>query len=426
MESSRSPYAGLSPYSAADADFFFGRERERRVIVNSLDARSLTLVFGPRGAGKSSLLRAGVVRALEAREPLGEPSSGPAVVVFSDWRSDPLSRLTDEIASTIERAGGEAAPSNGGSFADTVARATHVVPELYLILDSVEDYFFYHGADPTLAVGLARVLDRREATPRVLLSVRDDALGEVARFGPQLPTLLQGPIRIGHLTREGAREAIVRPLQRYGELYGTEMEIEPLLVETVLDEVQTGGHLAPEIMAQPGMGDEPGIEMAYLQIVLTRLWEEEIAMGSHCLRLATLQGLGDAQAILRETVDDALVRLSPDEQETAADVLGFLVTPSGNRIAQTIPDLAAYSGRAEADVAQVAERLSDQRIVRFVGPATIEVFHDALSAPILAWRPTARGGRKIGTGARQVKRYTVLVVVLAVVAVVELLLLLSR
>ena len=62
-----SPYRGLRPYTEADAAFFFGREAEgENVAANLLSAR-LTLLYGPSGVGKSSVLLAGVVSSLRGR-----------------------------------------------------------------------------------------------------------------------------------------------------------------------------------------------------------------------------------------------------------------------------------------------------------------------------------------------------------------------
>jgi predicted AAA+ superfamily ATPase len=58
------PYNGLMPYSEEDAPFFFGREREREVIIANLIASRLTLLYGASGVGKSSVLRAGVAHQL--------------------------------------------------------------------------------------------------------------------------------------------------------------------------------------------------------------------------------------------------------------------------------------------------------------------------------------------------------------------------
>src|SRR5215208_262623 len=56
-----SPYKGLANYTEHDAALFFGRDREREVIIANLKARRLTLLYGESGVGKSSLLRAGVM-----------------------------------------------------------------------------------------------------------------------------------------------------------------------------------------------------------------------------------------------------------------------------------------------------------------------------------------------------------------------------
>jgi len=86
-----SPYQGLIPYDEADAPFFFGREKEARLIIANLFASPLTVLYGASGVGKSSVLRAGVARQLRAREEL-------LVVVFNAWQSNPLVDLKNKIA----------------------------------------------------------------------------------------------------------------------------------------------------------------------------------------------------------------------------------------------------------------------------------------------------------------------------------------
>ena len=86
VESRVSPYQGLTYYSVEDAAYFFGRESERRIIAANLRSSRLTLLYGPTGVGKSSLLRAGVQRDLLAlaRKNLAERGSPEfAVADFS-------------------------------------------------------------------------------------------------------------------------------------------------------------------------------------------------------------------------------------------------------------------------------------------------------------------------------------------------------
>jgi ABC-type transport system involved in cytochrome bd biosynthesis fused ATPase/permease subunit len=61
-----SPYVGLRPFREEDSDFFFGREKDIRIISSNLLSEPLTVLYGPSGVGKSSVLQAGVVPELKA------------------------------------------------------------------------------------------------------------------------------------------------------------------------------------------------------------------------------------------------------------------------------------------------------------------------------------------------------------------------
>src|SRR5215208_7657130 len=106
-----SPYKGLANYTEHDAALFFGRDREREVIIANLKARRLTLLYGESGVGKSSLLRAGVMADLaeEARRNLadiGTPEHVP--VIFSAWSDEPVAGLAAAIRAAVHASGGDA------------------------------------------------------------------------------------------------------------------------------------------------------------------------------------------------------------------------------------------------------------------------------------------------------------------------------
>ena len=94
------PYVGLQPYGEADQDYFFGRERDSRIISSNLYAAPLTVLYGPSGVGKSSVLRAGVFSRLNA-------SPRTAVVVFDGWSDqNVLSTLKARCLEAITAAAG--------------------------------------------------------------------------------------------------------------------------------------------------------------------------------------------------------------------------------------------------------------------------------------------------------------------------------
>jgi WD40 repeat protein len=404
------PYLGLMPYSEKDAQFFFGREREREVITANLKAWRLTLLYGASGVGKSSVLRAGIAHSLGnlARQNLakrGKPEL--AVVAFNSWRDDPVAGLTIRIQDTINRLFGEQAPEQqrtAGTLESVIKEASERTGgRLLIILDQFEEYFLYHAqeqGDGTFAVEFPRAVNNPDLRVNFLISIREDALAKLDRFKGRIPNLFDNYLRIHHLNRKAARAAIVKPLEQYNLLHtgsGQQVQIEPALVEAVLDQVKKGEVVVGEAGrgVVRGQGEEEQIETPYLQLVMTRLWDEEMRAGSRVLRLETLDRLGGAENIVRTHLDKVMEDLPVEERNIAAGIFHYLVTPSGTKIAYIASDLAALTKLDEARLSSLLEKLSqsDVRILRPVDPPPdhptaprYEIFHDVLASSVLGWR----------------------------------------
>ena len=61
----RDPYPGLRPFRSDESDIFFGRETQTDEMVQRLKTSRFLAVVGTSGCGKSSLVRAGLIAALE-------------------------------------------------------------------------------------------------------------------------------------------------------------------------------------------------------------------------------------------------------------------------------------------------------------------------------------------------------------------------
>jgi hypothetical protein len=385
-ERTGSPYKGLDHYREQDAPFFFGRDVERDLVVANLLAAPLTLLYGQSGVGKSSLLHAGVVpRLLEAPD--------VAVVTFRSWGGDPMAGLSAAIRAVT----GLKPSANGSSLADTIAAcADRLGRDLVVILDQFEEYFVYHPqeeGDGGFAAEFPRALNRRELPVSFLISIREDALARLDRFKGRIPSLFGNYLRLDRLDRRAGQDAIERPLKEYERRLanGEQIEIEPELVEAVLDQVRVGNVQ----LGQTGAGTIDGasaresrIEAPYLQLVLTRLWEEEVAAGSPVLRLGTLDRLGGAEQIVPDHLETAMAELSPAERKLSARIFRFLVTPSGTKIAHHAFDLADYAEVTVDKIQPLLDRLSGEkaRILRGAGDYRYEIYHDVLAAAILDWR----------------------------------------
>ncbi|MDW4905158.1 hypothetical protein RB628_07305, partial [Streptomyces sp. ADMS] len=102
------PYRGLASYRLEDTRWFFGRERSTDALVAQLRAAEptattaaagtggLVILVGASGAGKSSLLSAGLVPALQEGA-LGGPGQPAREILQLVPGSDPLAELTRRI-----------------------------------------------------------------------------------------------------------------------------------------------------------------------------------------------------------------------------------------------------------------------------------------------------------------------------------------
>jgi WD40 repeat protein len=388
--SAAGPFRGLAPFEATDEDAraFFGREREREVLVSNLLAYRLTVLHGESGVGKSSLLRAGVAHTLRALE---SPTS--VAVVFDAWRADdPLALLADAVDAAVGTriyADARSPQASGGSelvaepaLVDRLRVACEALDgELFLLLDQVEELFVYHGEHPAFAAELAEALDAADLRVSTLLAVRSDALAELDALRPAMPQILANTLRLQHLDHEQARSAITGALAARNEGLPADerVEIEPELVESVLDEV--------------------ACEAPYFQLVMQRVWDEETAAESRTLRASTLVRLGGAQRVAREHVGRALATLNGREQEIAARIFDHLITPSGSKVAHVEPDLARYAGVDDTTLRPVLYALTRERILRNVagtgGRTGFEIYHDLLADPILAWTSEHEAARLV-------------------------------
>src|SRR2546421_450820 len=235
-----SPYKGLRPFLEDDAAIFFGRDKETRIISANLRTRRLTLLYGPTGVGKSSVLGAGVLNHLKSLNkqlrlsvvglPSGDvtipgmnlgrgPEFGVAdpyqrpviVVVFTNWIADPLSSLQDAVLAALK----ESLPEIFTDVKNEKLRALRLpemlkeisgypeVVELLIILDQFEQYFVYHPIDDEepgeFDDEFCRAVSSRDIHANFLISIREDWLARLDRFKGRIANLFENAIRINHL-----------------------------------------------------------------------------------------------------------------------------------------------------------------------------------------------------------------------------------
>ncbi|MDF3142348.1 MULTISPECIES: AAA family ATPase [unclassified Streptomyces] len=395
------PYRGLASYRQQDAGWFFGRERSTDSLVAQLRAAGrtggLVMLVGASGAGKSSLLNAGLVPALQNGALSGESGRSSAVVQLVPG-ADPLAELTrciPELADVVssdsdvegpgrpEEAEESGAQELGTDFVQAArdavlawarreassASSTPVPPvPPVLIVDQFEETFtlcadeadrrtfiqLLHAAcTPVEPGGPAPVL--------VVLGIRADFY-EQCLGHPELADALQHRhMVLGPLTTAELREAVTGPAKAVG------LELEPGLAELIVREVSADG---------PRGTHHAGV-LPLLSHALLATWQRRKAGR---LTLAGYRAAGGIQGAVAATAERAWSGLDPAARTAARLLLLRLVRlgedTQATRRRGTRRQLASEStdpGKTEESL----EALVRARLVT-LDAETVEITHEAL------------------------------------------------
>ncbi|MEV5889084.1 nSTAND1 domain-containing NTPase [Nonomuraea fuscirosea] len=337
------PYRGLQPYGTEDARWFFGRDRMVGVLVERLAERMRVrrplIVVAPSGAGKTSLLRAGLLPALR-RGALPEPGSRswPAVVltpgkcpvaellagIGAPTGLDPAHLagvLADDPAAFAARVAG--ALNDGAREGGPAARLVLVVDQLEelftLCADEAERRTFLAALDALASAGpdgkpaQARAPGRAgQPAALVVLGVRADCYDRCLAHPVLLETLREGRLPLGPMTVAELREAITGPARE------ARLNVEPALGELLLRDM---GVAAGADGLDSGPAHEPGT-LALLSHALWATWQQR---EDGTLTVAGYRLTGGITGAVAATAERVHSGLGLDDQDLARRLLLHLV-----------------------------------------------------------------------------------------------------
>jgi formylglycine-generating enzyme required for sulfatase activity len=331
------PYKGLLEYRLSDAELFFGRDRAIREFLQHLERGPLTVLHAESGAGKTSLLQAGIAPRL-----IG---SGHLPVHLRPIDVDPaLATKRAFLANLNEAPGLAAAPLR--EFLRRVTTVLGSKTALYIFFDQFEEFFalLKEPIRPRFVAELAECLHDKSLDVRWVLAMRTEFFGELATFRPRIRRPFENDYRLNRLTRAEARDVVVRP----ASLRGTSFE--PGLVDTLLD------HLGKDEISPP-----------QLQLVCKALYED-LKAGETVITEALYNEAGTVSGILGEHLDRVLKREFRSEQRPIARrLLEALITSEGRRARHPREELAAeFAGQGveEGALDQILGQMVDSALLR--------------------------------------------------------------
>ncbi|GAB3900888.1 hypothetical protein GCM10029964_088890 [Kibdelosporangium lantanae] len=378
------PYPGLAAFAVDQSRWFFGRDALTAQLVNQLDehatAGGMLMVVAPSGAGKSSLLRAGLVARLAGGALPGSQDWPCAVFTPTDR---PMTALRDSLAqgSEVEPSVLKAAlagePQRWVSLLRAALHADDgevIGRRLVLIVDQFEELFTARLAEDQrrgfveILSQLAGVHDGQPPVALVVVGLRSDFYTPCVAY-PELRRALQrSQVLVGPMSVAELREAIEFPARDVG------LRLEAGLIELLLKDL---GARADD----PEGGYEVG-RLPLLAHALRATWRER--HGS----MLTVDGYrvsGGIQQAVATTANGVYAELEPRDQATVRTLLLRLIRVSDNgesedtRRRRERTELVAGIDSASVDV--VLDALTQGRLITQRN-ASVEITHDVL---LRAW-----------------------------------------
>jgi hypothetical protein len=365
------PYQFLYAYDIQDTDVFFGRDAACDKLHKVVAKDRLTVLHAPSGAGKTSLLQAGL---------------GPRLI--REGSLPVYARMYGDPAQAVKRA---IAPPSLGPWPEMLAelhlpeflglvcaRLSRRTRELVLILDQFEELFILASSAAQRRAflnDLSACYFDKELPVRMIIGVRKDYFSDLVELEEEIDSVFRNHFHLPPMSREEASLAIAGPVAKVD----SKVTYDPTLLGTLLDDLGRGG-----------------MQLPYLQIVCSRLYEKR--GGTDVIRLEAYEALGRIEGVLVNYLHQTLSQLPGEDRELARRILAALVTGEGTKQPLRFDELAGRIGPEDGRLVGVLGRLVGARLLHRddAGEGIIyELAHDYLAAEVRRWLTVVPAGKQL-------------------------------
>ena len=376
------PFVGPRPLEKGQS--IFGRNAEIDQLYYLLSAERIVLFHSPSGAGKTSLLQAGLFPRLArhfdvwipARVNLApDPASSPAVnryvrscnLSFEAELPAQLQRPPELVSAmslseyTAGRPRRRSAPSNTVLLFDQFEEILTVDP---LAFDARREFFSQLGAllqDPRFWA---------------IFALREDYLAQLDPYAAALPTHLKNRFRLDLLSRDAAQEAIRLAVESAGRNFAP-AALSQLVADLAMMQVQQP---SGEFKNQPG----PWVEPLHLQVACHALWQR-LPAARTVIETGDVTSLGNVTAALSAYYQSEVATIAANDELVERSIrrwFGEELIACGAIRGQVLREAGSSGGLTNS----LIDRLIDSHLVRAETRASAtwyELAHDRLIEPVL-------------------------------------------
>jgi WD40 repeat protein len=395
------PYPGLAAFGPEEARWFFGRDallaELTGMLSEQLPDQGPVMLVASSGAGKSSLLHAGLMPALD-RGVLPQMGSRRWPRLLFTPTDRPLTalavRLSPFLGTPPERVSAVLA-NNPETAADLMRAAVSAgqVPGggLAIVVDQFEEAFTLCGDDKERAAfveALCTLGSANPATGLVALSLRADFYLHACAYPMLRAALRDRQVLMGPMTEAELRQAIEHPSQVAG------LELEPGLVQLLIRDL--GGPRGNGSLS----GGVPGYDAGRLPLLahaLRATWQQR---HGHVLTVDGYMATGGILHAIATSAERTFSRLDSSEQDLAR-LLFLRMVRIGDRTEDTRRRVThaelVQDSRSPASAEAVISAFTRARLLTHERE-TVEITHEALLREwprLRGWIDTDHAGRLV-------------------------------
>ncbi len=377
------PFVGPRPIQQGEA--LYGRTTEVEDLYDRLQARRIVVLHSPSGAGKSSLVQAGLVPKLKGgrydvwkpiRVNLDPQGLEGLPEGTNRYLLSAMVSLEEELPPEHRRSPAQLAPLDFLEYLDgRPRRKGKQGRSVALLFDQFEEVLTVEPraveAKREFFAALGRALETENYW--ALFIIREDYLAALAPYRDHIPTQLANTFRLDLLGLAGAREAAQKLALSRGRTFPG--------VDKLVSDLSTVQEMQPDgtYVAEEGMYVEP----VQLQVVCRRLWDA-IPEDAQSIEAEDIEEYADVSQSLAGYYAEAVHTVARGDgglERRIRDWAGQELIVGGHR-SQVRQDAGTLAGFGS----ELLGRLLDTYLVRTeqrAGANWFELSHDRLVEPVL-------------------------------------------